>query len=345
MKKNRQWFYSKPITGKLKKENFSCREVNVPSLRQGQILVKNKLISMDPACRTYFSMQAYFPQLQLGDVMASFGIGEVIESTDFRFQVGDIIHGNLGWQDYSIIDSFSRSEFIYKCSEGYTEEDLLGVLGVTGLTAYFGVQEVGNLKAGETVIVGGATGACGSIVGQLAKISGCHVVGFGGNKNKCSWLIDVLGFDDAIDYNSSSLKQDLSEKCPNGIDFFSDGIGGAVTAATIPLMNKNARWYHYGNISNYDTLLPGTTPTTNAGLSSEIFDLCQKNNITQQFLVVFDYYWQRKSAEEQLAKYLKEGKLIAPTTILEGFENLPGALIDGTFGHNKIGKLNVRIAN
>src|SRR5690606_8861848 len=139
MKKiNRQWFYSSPITGKMTTDNFAFREVAVPELRQGQVLVRNKLISMDPACRTDFVMQNYLPQLQSGDVMASFGIGEVVESSDSRFQVGDIIHGNQGWQDYAVIDSFSRSEFIYKSTPGYSEEDLLGVLGVPGLTAYFG---------------------------------------------------------------------------------------------------------------------------------------------------------------------------------------------------------------
>ena len=342
---NRQWFYSSPITGKMTTDNFAFREVAVPELRQGQVLVRNKLISMDPACRTYFVMQNYLPQLQIGDVMASFGIGEVVESSDFRFQVGDIIHGNLGWQDYAVIDSFSRSEFIYKCTPGYSEEDLLGVLGVTGLTAYFGVQAVGKLKAGETVVVGGATGACGVIVGQLAKIADCRVIGFGGGKEKCQWLVDEIGFDAAIDYSSPTVESDLAALCSDGIDFFSDAVGGVVTASTIPLMKDGARWYHYGNVSNYDTLVPGELPTTHAGLNPALFDLCRQKNIEPRLLVVFDHYCQRKNAEAELGQHLRNGKLKAPTTIIDGFENLPSALVNGTFGRKKYGKLNVRIAD
>ena len=256
---NRQWIYSKPITGKLETDNFSLRESPLPKIRQGQALIRNKLISLDPANRVYFAMRTYRPQIQLGDVMAGFGIGEVVESTDGRFKRGDIVHGDLGWQDYSIINSYDRSEFVYKCTPGYSEEWLLGVLGITGLTSYFGLQEVGKLRPGETVVVGGATGACGVIVGQLAKMSGCRVVGFAGGPEKCRWLMQEIGFDAAVDYKDQNVARNLASACPNGVDFFSDAIGGIVAQATLPLMKSGARWYDYGNVSTYDSMVPGQT--------------------------------------------------------------------------------------
>lgn len=341
---NRQWIYDRPITGKLTQENFSLREVKVPELRQGQTLVRNKLLSLDPANRSYFVMQAYRPMLQVGDVMAGFGVGEVIASTDHRFSPGDLVHGDLGWQEYTIINSYERSEFIYKCTPGYSEEDLLGVLGITGLTAYFGLQEVGRLSPGETVVVGGATGACGVIVGQLAKIAGARVVGFGGGPEKCRWLVEEMGFDAAVDYKGEDVPGALAALCPDGVDFFSDAVGGVVSQSTIPLMKTDARWYHYGNISSYDNSVPGKALVLDDFVTPELREICKARNLNPIFLLVFDFYCQRKRAEAELAGYLKEGELKAPVTTLHGLENLPSALVDGTFGGNRFGKLNLRVA-
>lgn len=342
---NRQWIYGKPVTGKLTQENFALRENKVPELREGQTLVRNKLLSLDPANRSYFVMQAYRPQLQLGDVMAAFGIGEVIASTDYRFSPGDLIHGDLGWQDYAIVNSYERSEFVYKCTPGYSEDDLLGVLGITGLTAYFGLQEVGPVAAGETVVVGGATGACGVIIGQLAKIAGARVIGFGGGAEKCRWLVEEMGFDAAVDYRGEGVPGELTALCPDGIDFFSDAVGGIVSQSAIPLMKANARWYHYGNISAYDSSVPGKAMPLDDFITPELRDICQNRNLNPTFFLVFDYYCQRKRAEAELAGYLKSGRLKAPVTTLHGFENLPSALVDGTLGSKRLGKLNLRLAD
>lgn len=341
---NRQWIYSKPVSGSLKLDNFTLEENPIPKLRQGQVLVRNKLISLDPANRTYFVMQVYRPQLQLGDVMAGFGVGEVVESTDMRFQPGDLIHGDLGWQDYAVINSYDRSEFIYKCTPGYSEEDLLGVLGITGMTAYFGVQEVGKLSPGETVVVGGATGACGVIVGQLAKIAGCRVIGFGGGAEKCQWLVNEMGFDAAVDYKGNNVAADLAALCPNGVDFFSDAVGGIVTQSTLPLMKQNGRWFHYGNTSSYDHTDPGEAIRRDESLTPELLEICRKRNVNPVFLLVFDFYCQRKRAEAELSGYLRAGKLKGPVTTLDGLETLPDALVNGTFGGKRYGKLNVRIS-
>lgn len=341
---NRQWIYAEPITGNLRTDNFSLRETPLPKIRQGQALVRNKLISLDPANRVYFAMQTYRPQIQLGDVMAGFGLGEVVESTDGRFRRGDLVHGDLGWQDYSIINSYDRSEFVYKCTPDYSEEWLLGVLGITGLTAFFGVQEFGKLRPGETVVVGGATGACGVIVGQLAKLQGCRVIGFGGGPEKCRWLIDEIGFDGAVDYKDPNVARNLASACPDGVDFFSDAIGGAVAQATIPLMKAGARWYDYGNLSTYDSMVPGQTIARDDELTPELKKRCTDYDLRPVFLLVFDYYCQRRRAEAELASYLKDGRLKAPTTTLMGLESLPSALVNGTLGSSRYGKLNVRLA-
>jgi NADPH-dependent curcumin reductase len=340
---NRQWIYDNAISGKLSKDNFSLREVEVPLRRQGQALVRNKLLSLDPANRRYFDIQYYRPQLQLGDVMAGFGIGEVVDSTDSRFAPGDLVHGDLGWQDFRVIDSYERSEFFYKCTPGYSEEELLGVLGITGLTAYFGIQEVGQISPGETVLVAGATGACGVIVGQLAKIAGARVIGIGGGSEKCEWLTNEMGFDVAVDYKAENFARAVAAACPGGVDFFSDAVGGAVTRAVIPSMKKNARWYHYGDVSSYDKSSPEKPGSRHDVLTPELREICNARGLRSVFLLVFDYYCQRKRAEAELARYLKEGKLKAPTTTLRGLENLPAALVEGTLGGKRFGKLNVRI--
>jgi NADPH-dependent curcumin reductase CurA len=342
---NRQWIYSKPITGYLSTDNFALRETPLPRVGQGQALVRNKLVSLDPANRVYFAMQTYRPQIHLGDVMAGFALGEVVESRDGRFRAGDIVHADLGWQDYAIINSYDRSEFVYKCSAGYPEDQLLGVLGITGLTAYFGLQEFGQLQPGETVVVGGATGACGVIVGQLAKMRGSRVIGFAGGPEKCRWLLDEMGFDGAVDYRDSNVARNLASLCPNGVDFFSDAIGGAVAQSTIPLMKRGARWYDYGNLSAYDKMVPGQTIPGDDELTPELKQRCKDYDLRPRYLLVFDYYSQRLRAEAELAGYLKDGRLKAPTTTLNGLEALPAALVNGTLGANRYGKLNVRIAD
>ncbi len=340
---NRRWIYSSPVVGALATSNFSGHDNPIPEIGQGQTLVRNRLISLDPANRVYLTMETYRPKVNIGDVMAGFGIGEVLESTDSRFQPGDLVHGDLGWQDYAVINSEERSAYVYRCTQGYSESDLLGVLGITGLTAYFGLQEYAKLSPGMTVVVGGATGACGVILGQLAKIAGCRVVGFAGGPEKCAWLVDEMGFDAAVDYTGDDAKDDLRGKCPDGIDFFSDAIGGAITEAAIPLMKPSAPWYHYGNLSAYDRLEPGAPNA--GGLSSEVMRICAEKDLKPSFMLVFDYYSQRPRAEAEIAGLMQEGRLKAPTTTLEGFELLPEALVDGTFGGKKYGKLNVRLAS
>jgi len=344
MSVNRRWIYAKPMAGSLSAGNFAYEEKPVPALRQGQALIRNRLISIDPANRLYFAMQAYRPQLQPGDVMAAFGVGEVVESTDPRFRVGDLWHGDFGWQDFAVINSYDRAEYFHRCSPGHSEEDLLGVFGITGMTAFFGVDTVGKPKPGETVVVAGATGACGVLVAQLARIAGSRVIGIGGGTEKCRWLVDEIGLDAAVDYKAADFAGQLASLCPDGVDFYSDAVGGAVSRATLPLMNSDARWYHYGSLTDYQDATPGKAmPRHDAFMPPELKERLKEQNVRPSFLLVFDHYCRRLEAERILAGHIADGRLKAPATVIDGFDALPSALVDGA-GAGRVGKLSVRIA-
>lgn len=340
---NRRWIFARPLDGPLTLAHFERRDAPLPRLRQGQALVRVRLVSIDPANRLYFAMQAYRPQLQPGDVMAGFGIGEVVESTDPRFRVGDLWHGDFGWQDYAVVNSYDRHEYWYRCSEGHSPSELLGVLGITGMTAWFGVEETIRPVAGETAVVAGATGACGSIIAQLLKRHGCRVIGIGGGADKRRWLLDELGLDEAVDYRAPDMGKALERACPDGVEIFSDAVGGDVSRAVLPLMRKGARWYHYGNLSTYEDARPGAAPQRHdAFMSDALRAHCTRQGLRPRFLMVFDHYCGRLEAERQIATLLRNGRLKAPSTEIAGFHALPGALVDGG-PDGKVGKLNVSL--
>lgn len=342
---NRRWVFSRPLDGPLSEAYFERRDAALPALRQGQARVRVRLVSIDPANRLYLAMQAYRPQVVPGDVMAGFGIGEVVESTDARFRVGDLWHGDFGWQDYAVINSYDRQEYWYRCSDGPSPSELIGVLGITGLTAWFGVEEAIRPQAGETAVVAGATGACGSIIAQLLKLAGCRVVGIGGGAQKCRWLVEGLGLDAAIDYRDAGFAGALAAACPAGVQIYSDAVGGDVSRAVLPLMGRGGRWYHYGNLSAYDGARPDAPAERHdAFMSDELRAHCREEGLKPRFLMVFDHYCRRLEAERKLTELLRAGKLIAPSTEIDGFDALPSALVGGG-GGEKLGKLNVRIAH
>ena len=348
---NRRWIFARPLEGKLTEAHFERREEPVPALRQGQALVRVRLVSIDPANRLYLAMQAYRPQVVPGDVMAGFGIGEIVASTDPRFRAGDLWHGDFGWQDFSVINSYDRQEYWHRCSEGHAPAELLGVLGITGMTAWFGVEEAIRPQAGETAVVAGATGACGSIIAQLLKLRGCRVIGIGGGAEKCRWLVDELGLDAAIDYRATGpatgpatgMEAALAAACPDGVQIYSDAVGGDVSRAVLPLMRRGARWYHYGNLTAYDEVRPGAPAARHDAFMSDALQVhCRTEGLRPRFLLVFDHYCRRQEAERQLAALLGDGRLKAFSTQLDGFDALPGALVGGG-PSGRTGKLNVAL--
>lgn len=341
---NRRWIYARPLEGPLTEDHFERRDAPIPDLRQGQALVRVRLVSIDPANRLYFALQAYRPQLVPGDVMAGFGIGEVVESTDPRFRVGDLWHGDFGWQDFAVLNSYDRHEYFHRCTDDRIESHLLGVFGITGMTAWFGVEEVLRSQSGETAVVAGATGACGSIIAQLLKLKGCRVVGIGGGPEKCSWLVEALGLDAAVDYHAPDLGGQLRAACPDGVQLFSDAVGGEVSRAVLPLMRAGARWYHFGNLSTYADTRPGKSAERHdAFMDDALRAHCRAEGLKPRFLLVFDHYCRRLEAEAKLATLLEGRRLVAPSTEISGFDSLPSALVAGA-GAGRTGKLNVRIA-
>jgi NADPH-dependent curcumin reductase CurA len=346
--KNGQWIYSKDVDGPIDVDNFSYREAPLPKPGLGQTLVRVNLVSIDPANRNWILRPSYVPQVEVGNLMGAFAVGEVIESNDpYRFNKGDIIHGNLGWQQYALVNSYDRQEYVHVCSPGHSLEESIGVLGITGMTAYFGLRKLAPFKEGETIVVAGATGGCGSILGQLAKLRGCRVIGFAGGAEKCRWLVDELAFDGAIDYMGDNVFEDLEIQCPDGVDAFSDGVGGIVTAATYALLKQNSRLLNYGNITAYNqhTAQHFKTRTTNLGRTEGHERLLDERNVRQEFLMVFDDYCDRLTAEAEMVDLMKAGKLKAPATVIEGIENLPSSLVGvyGAASRNRYGKLSVRV--
>jgi NADPH-dependent curcumin reductase len=341
---NRRWIFARPLDGPLSEAHFERGDAHVPTLRQGQALMRVRLVSIDPANRLYLAMQAYRPQVIPGNVMAGFGIAEVMESKDPRFRPGELWHGDFGWRDFAVLNSYDRHEYWHRCSAGHSESDLLGVLGITGMTAWFGVEEILRPQPGETAVVAGAAGACGSIIAQLLKLKGCRVVGIGGGNEKCRWLTTELGLDAAVDYRSPNFADQLRSACPSGVKLYSDAVGGDVSRTVLPLMRNGARWYHFGNLSAYDQARPDSEiERHDAFMSDELRAHCRTEGLKPRYLLVFDYYCRRLEAEAQLAGLIAQGRLVAPTTELQGFDQLPAALVGGKT--DKIGKLNVRISD
>jgi NADPH-dependent curcumin reductase CurA len=286
---------------------------------------------VDPANRAWMQGKTYRGQLLPGDLIPGFAIGEVLESTVSGLNRGDIVEGALGWQDYAVVTS---ADVIVR-DRALPLEHLAGVLGITGLSAYFGMLEVARIRPADTVVVSAAGGAVGSIAAQVAKISGCRVVGVAGGAEKCQWLTDELGLDAAVDYKAGNVFHDLKAVCLAGIDAYFDNTGGDILAAALALMNTHGRIACCGNVSEYDLDQARAGPRGVPGL------LVVKRVRMEGFLVS-DYFHLRSSAEKVLREWLATGQLKAPVHLVEGFDKTPRALIDLLAGVNR-GKVMVRI--
>jgi NADPH-dependent curcumin reductase CurA len=258
--------FGRSPVGKLTSKEFRWHEASIPQPSEGQVLVRNLWLAVDPA--HWMWRDSYIPKIPIGEVMASFAVGQILESRHPDFKAADIVRGSFGWQDYVATDGKGFGG-MHKVSPGVPPNLALSLFGVNGLTAYFGITEVGQVKAGETVVVSGAAGATGSVAGQIAKIKGYRVIGTAGSKEKCDWLVDEAHFDAAIDYKSEDLRPRLSALCPNGIDVFFDNVGGAVLNKVLARINLKARIALCGSISIYHASVPRParriTPTLSRG--------------------------------------------------------------------------------
>jgi NADPH-dependent curcumin reductase CurA len=331
MAKNAQWIYARKPEGAVTAAHFAPAESELAQPGEGEVLVRTTLLSLDPASRAWMAGRTYRPMLEPGEVMAGWGLGEVVQSNDAKFAPGDLVSGEYGWQRYAVLPARALT----KHDKRLKPEHILGVLGITGLTAYFGLLDIGRPRPGETVLVSAAAGAVGSIAGQIAKISGCRVVGSTSSAEKCKWIVDELGFDAAVDYKSNNLMQDVRNACPNGIDVYFDNTGGEMLTVALSRMNMWGRVSCCGVVSQYNAVTPAAGP---AGVPGFLVT----KRIRMEGFVVMDFYQRRAQAEAALAGWVEQGKLKAPVEIVEGFENMPKAL-EGLFAGQNKGKLMVRV--
>jgi NADPH-dependent curcumin reductase CurA len=332
-RKNRQWILNARPAGKLTGEEFFWNEAPIPQPSDGQVLIRTLWLSVDPAQRIWMSRDSYKPAVPLGDVMQSFAVGQVLVSRHPEFKPGDLVRGDFSWQDYVVTDGKGFGG-MQKLPPGVPLNLALSLFGVNGLTAYFGITEIGQIKAGETVVVSSAAGATGSVAGQIAKIKGCRVIGTAGGKEKCDWLVKEAHFDAAIDYKSEDIGARLSELCPNGIDVFFDNVGGAVLNEVLARINIKARIVLCGSISKSDPSEPGPANYSN---------LVARRGRMEGFTGL-DYPARIPEAFEALGRWQREGTLVHKEDVVFGLENAPRALLRLFTGEN-FGKQLVRVAD
>ncbi len=328
---NRRWtLVSRPV-GMVGVDNFHYGEEPRPQAGEGQCLVQTLYVSLDPAMRGWLNDRpSYVPPVAIGAVMRAGGVGRVVESYDPTMPVGSLVTGLTGWQEYIV----PRGGF-QVIPDGVSPEVALGALGATGMTAYFGLFDVGKLKDGETVVVSGAAGAVGSLVGQLAKIKGCRVVGIAGSPEKCAWVVDDLGFDACVDYQTENVGRRLRELCPEGVDVYFDNVGGPILDQVLVRLNLRGRIVLCGAISTYNATEPRPGP---AFLST----LIPKRGRMEGF-IVFDYADRYPEAIEAMGGWLAAGTLKARSQVVEGLEKAPQALLMLFDGANT-GKLVLKVA-
>ena len=324
---------ARPI-GKVKASDWSRTEEAERAPTEGEVLIQILYLSLDPAMRGWMndSKASYIPPVGINEVMRALAVGKVTASKNPKFVVGDHVTGLLGVQEYA-----------YSNGQGLTKVDpklaplpvYLGTLGMPGMTGYFGLLEVGQPKAGDTVVVSGAAGAVGSVVGQIAKIKGARVVGIAGGADKCRYLVEELGFDAAIDYKTEDVTEALKTHCPDGVNVYFDNVGGDILDAVLTRLARGARIVICGAISQYNSTTPVKGPANYLAL------LVQRATMTG--IVVSDYYDRAGEAAMVMAGWIQSGKLKTREDIVDGLDNFPKAF-DMLFTGANNGKLVLKVA-
>jgi NADPH-dependent curcumin reductase CurA len=330
--KNRQIVLVARPKGKLGLEHFQMVEGVAPDPKEGAVLLRVRLISLDAANRAWMQAATYRSAVEAGAVMAGGAIAEVVMSRASEFKPGDLVFADTGWQDYAVLPA----KVLIKLPHIEPITNLLSVYGIAGLTAYFGLLRVGRPRADETIVVSAAAGSVGSLVGQIGKIKGCRVVGLAGGTAKCDWLVDELGFDAAVDYKVGSVHRALKVAAPSGIDVYFDNVGGEILEACLPLMNMGGRIVCCGAVSAYDGTAPAAGPRGVPGL------IVIKRLLMQGFIVM-DYFNEREAAVAELQRWVQAGQLKIKEDVIEGLESAPKALIGLLAGENR-GKRMVRVS-
>lgn len=329
---NKQWRLKARPIGEPTADTWQYSETEVPAISDGQLLIKIEYISLDPAMRGWLNdAKSYIEPVQIGDVMRAGTVGQVLESKHAKFAVGDYVCGHDGVQSYAVSDGTG----LYKVDANLAPLPYyLGVLGMPGMTGYFGLLKTGMPKAGETVVVSGAAGAVGSVVGQIAKIKGCRVVGIAGGSEKCKFLVDELGFDEAIDYKNDNVKKALKQACPNGVDVFYDNVGGDILDDVLSQINLHARIVICGAISQYNNTTAVKGPSNYLSLLV--------NRARMEGIVVFDNVKEYPTAMKDIAGWINSGELTVKDHIVEGIETFPDTLMM-LFNGKNFGKLVLKV--
>ncbi len=318
---NRRVVLASRPAGWVTEENFRIESCPVPVPGQGEVLVKNLWLSLDPYMRGRMSdAKSYVKGVELGEVMVGQTVGEVLDSKNENFKKGDKVLAQLGWQLYGVAKELTKIERTDVPLSYY-----LGILGMPGYTAYFGLNEIGRPKAGETVVVSAASGAVGSVVGQLARLRGCRAVGIAGGVQKCDYVRRELGFDACVDYKAGNLRRDLEQACPKGVDVYFDNVGGEILDTLLAHTNLFGRVVVCGTISDYNATEPYRVRNLRAILVSRI---------KMQGMIVFDWRSRYGEALAALGDYLAQGKLKYRESVIEGLENAPAGLIGLLKGSN-----------
>jgi NADPH-dependent curcumin reductase CurA len=332
--KNRRWLLAARPVGPIEDKYFSFVEEDVPEIEDGQILLRVLYLSCDPTQRGWLSRDTYMPAVKIGEVVRSGGVGRVIASKNSAYSVGDLVSGLVGWQDYAVLNAAGMFKPA-KVPASVPIPLAMSTFGLTGLTAYFGLLEVGRPKEGETVLVSGAAGATGSIVAQIAKIKGCHVVGIAGGKDKCDWLRNDVKVENVIDYNSEDVGARVKELCPKGVDIFFDNVGGEQLDIALARLAMNGRIVLCGAISQYGEEVP-------AG-PKNYMNLISRRGRMEGFLVS-DHMANAGKAIADLAEWVGVGKIVDRVDIQNGLENAPKTL-NRLFTGANIGKQLLKIAD
>ena len=339
---NHQVRLAKRPEGSPKQGDWSFTSEPVQQPADGGVLVQTLSLSLDPAMRGWMNEgKSYIPPVELGAVMRAGGIGRVVASRNAAFAVGDMVYGTLGVQEYCLVaqEDIKRSGLTRVDLRAGTIGQWLNVLGMPGMTAYFGLMDVGLPKAGETVVVSGAAGAVGQTVGQLAKIKGCRVVGIAGGAAKCDWVVKELGFDACIDYKAGAgaVREGLKTHCPKGVDIYFDNVGGDILDAVLARLARKARVIICGAISQYNNAnsMPAAGPKNYLSLLV--------NRARMEGIVVFDYADRYPIAIAEMAGYLKDGRMKSKEDVVKGLDTFPESL-NKLFAGENFGKLVLQVA-
>jgi NADPH-dependent curcumin reductase CurA len=330
---NHQFRLAARPMGLPKRSDWNATEEPLPEPADGEVLVKVLYISLDPAMRGWMNEgKSYIAPVGIGDVMRAGGVGRVVRSKHPGFAEGDAVQGGFGVQEYAV----AKAESLTRIDPRIAPLPVwLGALGMPGMTAYFGLLDIGMPKEGETIVVSGAAGAVGTVVGQIGKIKGCRVVGIAGGPDKCRFLTEELGFDAAIDYKAEDVKKGLKANCPKGIDVYFDNVGGDILDAALTQLARHARIVVCGAISQYNNTTPVKGPSNYLSLLV--------NRASMTGMVVFDYAARYGDAAREMAGWMQEGKLKAPVDVVEGFSTFPETLLKLFAGENT-GKLVLKVA-